>query len=59
LPIWSGAYRYNGKSWAYLVNGQTGEVRGEAPVSKWKVAIAVLVGLIVLALIIYVTSKNK
>lgn len=59
LPIWSGAYRYGGRSWAYLVNGQTGEVRGEAPVSPWKVAIAVILGLIVVGLIIYLTSKSK
>jgi DNA-directed RNA polymerase subunit RPC12/RpoP len=59
LPIWSGAYRYGGKSWAYLVNGQTGEIRGEAPVSPWKVAIAVFLGLIVVGLIIFATSQNK
>lgn len=53
LPIWSGAYRYGGKSWSYLVNGQTGEVRGEAPVSPWKVALAILLGLVVLALLIH------
>lgn len=59
LPIWSGAYRYGGKSWAYLVNGQTGEVRGEAPVSKWKVAIAIILGLLVIGLILYGTLSNK
>lgn len=59
LPIWSGAYRYGGKSWAYLVNGQTGEVRGEAPVSPWKVALAVILGLILVGLIIFVMQKSK
>lgn len=58
LPIWSGAYRYGGKSWAYLVNGQTGEVRGEAPVSPWKVAIAVILGLLVIGTIIYFMQKS-
>ena len=60
LPIWSGAYRYRAKSWRFLVNGQTGEVRGEAPISAWKVAIAVLLGLAVIGLIIYlIQSKNR
>ncbi len=60
LPIWSGAYRYGDKSWRFLVNGQTGEVRGEAPVSFWKVFFAVLLGLIVIGGILYfVMQKNK
>ncbi|MBS1721639.1 MAG: hypothetical protein JSS66_01395 [Armatimonadetes bacterium] len=59
LPIWSGAYRYRGKSWRFLVNGQTGEVRGEAPVSVWKVLIAVLLGLLVMGGIAYVYLKSR
>lgn len=59
LPIWSGAYRYKGKSWSYLVNGQTGEIRGEAPISAWKVAIAVILGLIIAGTIIYFISQGE
>ena len=59
LPIWSGAYRYRGKTWAYLVNGQTGEVRGEAPISPWKVAIAILLGLIVVGLVIWLYTQKR
>lgn len=36
LPVWIAAYRYNGKSYRFLVNGETGEVSGEAPFSYWK-----------------------
>lgn len=42
LPVWMAAYRYNGKSYRFLVNGQTGEVQGERPWSVWKIAFAVL-----------------
>lgn len=42
LPIWMAAYRYNGKSYRFLVNGQTGEVQGERPWSVWKIGVAVL-----------------
>lgn len=42
LPIWTAAYKYGGKSYRFLVNGQTGEVQGERPYSAWKIAFAVL-----------------
>lgn len=42
LPIWIAAYRYNGKPYQFLVNGQTGEVVGKAPWSFWKIFFFVL-----------------
>jgi DNA-directed RNA polymerase subunit RPC12/RpoP len=42
LPVWMAAYKYNGKSYRFLVNGQTGEVQGERPWSAWKIGFAVL-----------------
>lgn len=47
LPIWMAAYKYNGKSYRFLVNGQTGEVQGERPWSVWKIAFAVLAAALV------------
>ena len=44
LPIWISSYQYGGKVYRFLVNGQTGEVVGNAPVSKLKVAIAIAIG---------------
>jgi uncharacterized Zn finger protein (UPF0148 family) len=38
LPVWVAAYLYNNKTYRFLVNGETGETSGEAPVSWWKVA---------------------
>ncbi|MGR3540883.1 MAG: primosomal protein N' (replication factor Y) - superfamily II helicase [Hasllibacter sp.] len=46
LPLWIAAYRYGGKSWRFVVNGQSGKVRGERPYSPWKIAFAVILGLI-------------
>ena len=52
LPIWMAAYKYNGKSFRFLVNAQTGEVQGERPWSIWKVGFTVvLVAVIVLGAI--------
>lgn len=49
LPIWMAAYKYSGKSYRFLVNGQTGEVQGERPYSWWKIGFtALLVAIVVL-----------
>lgn len=47
LPVWISAYMYKGKVYQYMINGQTGEVQGQAPVSPWKIALLVAVGLVV------------
>jgi DNA-directed RNA polymerase subunit RPC12/RpoP len=49
LPVWVAAFRFLGKDYRVLVNGRTGEVHGERPWSLFKIALAVLVGLVVLA----------
>lgn len=44
-------YKYLGKIYVYGMNGQTGKVYGELPLSKRKVAItALIIGLIILTL---------
>ncbi len=48
LPVWISTYRYRDKPYRFLVNARTGEVQGERPWSAWKIALAVLAGLIVL-----------
>ena len=45
MPVWIASYRYNQKVYNFMVNGETGRVQGEAPISWWKVALAVLVTL--------------
>lgn len=43
LPVWMAAYKYDGRTFRFVVNGQTGKVQGERPYSKWKIALTVLV----------------
>lgn len=50
LPCWLGAYLFGGKSWHLCVNARTGAVQGERPYSWIKIAFAVILGLIVLAI---------
>ncbi|MCC8116307.1 MAG: primosomal protein N' (replication factor Y) - superfamily II helicase [Planctomycetes bacterium] len=53
LPIWLSAYAYGGKTYRFTINAQTGEVSGDRPYSVWKIALAILAGLIVLGLVYY------
>ncbi len=58
LPVWVSAYRYNGKVYRFLVNGQTGAVSGERPWSAWKITFAVLAGLAIIGIIVLVASQR-
>lgn len=42
LPVWMAAYKYRGKTYRFVVNGQTGRVQGERPWSWIKIAFAAL-----------------
>lgn len=53
LPVWTAAYRYRGRSFRFVVNGQTGRVKGERPWSAWKIAGAVVLGAILAVAAIY------
>ena len=52
MPLWIATYVYGGKSWQVMVNANTGEVVGDRPYSAWKITLATIAGLIVLAAII-------
>lgn len=54
LPVWIGAYRFQGKVFQVVVNARTGEVQGERPYSAIKIAlliIGILFALLVLMLL--------
>ena len=59
LPVWLAAYKYRGKTYRFVVNGQTGKVQGERPWSAWKITFAVLAGLIIAGVIGYVIAQNQ
>lgn len=58
LPVWIAAYKYNGKSYRFLVNGQTGEVQGERPYSAWKIAFTILLVIVLIAGAVYMTDPE-
>jgi hypothetical protein len=59
LPLWIASYVYAGKTFQVVVNANTGEVLGERPYSKLKVALAVIAGLLLLAAIVTVVVVAK
>jgi len=59
FPVWIASYRYGEKIYHFLVNGQTGEVQGEAPISWIKVAVVVAVVIIVVVLFMWLMSQGE
>jgi LSD1 subclass zinc finger protein len=57
LPVWISAYRYRDKVFRFVVNGQTGEVCGESPMSWAKVTLLVI-ATVVFFLILLVIFGN-
>ncbi len=57
LPVWMATYRYQNKRYQVLINARTGEVQGDRPYSAWKIALAVVGGILlagaIIALVIY------
>ncbi len=51
VPAYEGTYRYGGKPYKVLINGATGDVSGDYPISAGKVLLAILLVLGVIALI--------
>ena len=45
VPVWISSFKYNNKTYQLVVNGQTGKVGGKAPVSVWKVLVAITLGI--------------
>jgi hypothetical protein len=56
LPVWISAYRYNQKTYRFLVNGRSGKVRGERPWSVAKILLAVAGGAALISAIVLLVS---
>jgi predicted RNA-binding Zn-ribbon protein involved in translation (DUF1610 family) len=60
LPIYAGAYRFNGKVFQIVVNGRTGEVQGERPYSWLKIGclVAVIIAAILVVVMLFAIFKG-
>lgn len=48
MPVWISSFKYKDKVYQFVVNGQTGKIGGDAPVSAWKVILTILISIGVL-----------
>ncbi|MEZ4825910.1 MAG: hypothetical protein R3C61_06400 [Bacteroidia bacterium] len=55
VPVWIGTYEYMGRTFQYLINGQTGKVSGEKPISFAKIysIIAAIIVLLISLIVIF------
>ncbi|HEX3063688.1 MAG TPA: hypothetical protein VHP55_13475, partial [Usitatibacter sp.] len=58
LPVWVSAYRFRNKTYRFLVNGQTGEVAGESPLS-WQRVTFLVIAIVVVVVIALVLSSHR
>lgn len=42
LPVWSAAFRYQGETYRFVINGRNGRTQGERPYSKIKIALLII-----------------
>jgi hypothetical protein len=52
LPIYLRSYRYKGRLYRTLINGQTGLIAGEKPISAARVATAVVLALLLIVILV-------
>lgn len=55
VPVYAGAYRFNGKVFQILINGKTGEVQGERPYSWLKIGCLIffIIGIILFFILLF------
>ena len=58
LPVWLLTYTYGSKSYQVVVNGATGKIGGEYPISWIKVAIVTILVLLAIAVFISLSESN-
>ncbi|MEJ9077222.1 hypothetical protein WKY82_02265 [Gordonia malaquae] len=59
LPMWLLTVNFDGKPFQVVVNGLTGEVQGQRPWSKVKIAAAVIAGLILIGVIVFLYQRMR
>lgn len=57
LPVWLCRYLFKGKTYHFIINGQTGVISGNKPLSVSKIATAVVIAILVIAAL-YFFSKS-
>ena len=59
LPVWFASYHYGRRKYSFLVNGETGRVAGKTPLSKLKILLTALAGVLVAVGIAYLIIRSE
>lgn len=60
LPVWLYGYTYRGERFRVVVNGQTGEVQGQRPVSQIKVVAVTLAAiLVIIVVLVFLVLRSR
>ena len=51
LPLWQSSFKFGGKEYHFMVNGETGKVGGKYPISALKVIIVIAIIVVIIVLI--------
>ena len=57
VPVWLATYTYGSKSFQVVVNGYTGKMAGEHPLSWVKITLAVLAAIIVILILVMLNQR--
>ena len=57
LPIWWATFNFRNRTFRFVVNGQTGKVRGERPYSWLKIAAAIIGGTLMTGVILWAINE--
>lgn len=56
LPMWISAFRFKEKVYNFIINGQSGTIKGNYPLDPWKITGLVLIGLaVILGIVLLLT----
>ena len=59
VPVWIAACKFRGRSFRFVVNGQSGQVTGERPWSAIKLAIAFICAIVLALLVAYLYAQGQ
>ncbi len=58
LPIWTAHFRHKSKEYRFAINARSGAIKGERPYSKTKIILAILLGLSILGIFLFVAEQG-
>ena len=59
LPFWIAGFRFRKKTYQFIVNGRTGEVQGDRPYSRIKIALTILLAIAAVLIFVSVASESN